>query len=108
MRNIEPITAVRPYQDTPYQPKGKRDKLKLYPPEPLYIAMEWADLSLYQDEVKLLCRLWLNGASVEQIAEVLGKHTDEVAVHIISLGHEGKLGPRHVGIFGNRCATPEV
>lgn len=95
--------ARRPWNipNTVYTHNKRRDKQKVTPPEPLYIALAGLDFSWYQDEIAKVTSWWNRGVSVKRMAELLDRDPDEVAILIMDLTRTRKIKPRNDGVFGS-------
>lgn len=102
--SLNTITGCRPWHAeilSRVRPKGKRDKAKLSPPEPLHIALEDMDFTWYADEVGQVARWWAEGLPLEAMAARLGREMDEVGILLIDLGRRGKIRERDGGVYGS-------
>ena len=82
------------------KPKGKRDKCKLYPPEPLYTALADLDFTWYADEINQVIEWWQEGVSVVDMAKQLVRDPDEVTVLLMDLARAGRITWRPSGPYG--------
>lgn len=79
----------------------------------LYIALEFVNMIWYEHEVTRFEQLWLDGVSVRDIGEELGRPEVEVALLVIDRRMNGKIERRPTGVFGkdvlgNENPTPAV
>lgn len=79
---------------------SRGDRLKLRPKEELYIACEDLDLSFFKREVMETIRMWHEGWHIADIAATLKRDPDEVAILLIDLARQERIGPRRGGVFG--------
>ncbi len=77
-----------------------RDKEKVVPTGPLYIALEDFDLSFYQTEVDAVVAGWKDGLPVTVIAENVAREVEEVFVLLFDMANRGKIKNRPNGLFG--------
>ncbi|MFZ5688650.1 MAG: hypothetical protein ACOY9Y_10845 [Bacillota bacterium] len=80
--------------------KSRRDKYKICPPEPLYIALADLDFTWYADEVTQVIRWWEDGIALGDMADRLRRDPDEVAILLIDLARAGKIKERDGGVYG--------
>lgn len=90
----------QPEANTTKKSKGKRDKYKLFPPEPLYTALADLDFTWYADEVTQVIRWWEDGIALGDMADRLGRNPDEVAILLIDLARSDKIKEREGGVYG--------
>ena len=79
-----------------------QDKYKLRPQERLYTALLSLDFTWTRVELKDVMRLWNSGAHIGEIAEVVGRDGDEVALLIMDLVRNDRLKPREGGVYGDQ------
>ena len=77
-----------------------KSRLKLRPPEPLYIAGEDLDFSWYEWQIEALKEDYSAGVPLMDIADKQGRDYREVAFMLMELAHYGRLEPRDSGVFG--------
>ncbi len=79
-----------------------QDKYKLRPQERLYTALLNLDFTWTRAELRDVMRLWNSGAHIGEIAEVVGRDGDEVALLIMDLVRNDRLKPREGGVYGDQ------
>lgn len=83
------------------------EKSKVRPKDELVIALDDLDFSWTKIEVAKAILMWRIGYSLEEMAKQLRPYDgakdaiDEVALLIMHLTRQGKIGPREGGIFGS-------
>lgn len=75
------------------------NKFKTRPLEPLYFAMEDADLTFTRAEVAKTVMSWRNGDDLRDIAKKIDHTHEETAVLIMDLALKGKIEPRDCAIW---------
>ena len=78
------------------------DKTKRCPKAELYIACDDLDFSWYHWEIEAVTEWWNGGLCITEIAEMLDRDCDEVAILLIDLARKEKIQPREGGIWGCR------
>ena len=70
------------------------------PTKNVYIAcLDWR-FDWEMDEVKVVEKMWKEGKSISDIAKVVKRNTNEVAVLIMDRAAKGKIKKRPGGVFG--------
>lgn len=84
--------------------KHRADKYKLRPQEQLYIAMEDLDFTWRPAEIQRVIRLWNEGVSLTEIAEMVRDRSEEAqletAVLVMDLARRGRIEGRERGVYG--------
>ena len=86
---------------------SRTEKLKTRPKSKLVIILDDLDFSWTKLEVAKAILMWRNGYSLGEMAKQLRPYDgvknaiDEVALLIMHLARQGKVGPREGGIFGS-------
>ena len=85
----------------------RTEKEKVRPKDKLVIVLDDLDFSWTKIEVVEAILMWRIGYSLEEMEKQLRPHDgvknaiDEVALLIMHLARQGKVGPREGGIFGS-------
>lgn len=71
----------------------------------IYLAAEDMDLVWSLSDVRKFDAAWRDDVPLAEIANMLGRDTDEVAILAIDRARRGRIQPRKGGLFG-KVATP--
>lgn len=76
------------------------DPLKLRPRAQLTVLLDQLDLTATPNELHTVRDGWQSGDSVGDIAERLKRDPDEVAIMVMHMARQLRIGPRPGGAYG--------
>lgn len=79
---------------------ARHDALKLRPRSQLTVLLDQLDLTATPHELRTVRDGWQSGDSVGDMAERLKRDPDEVALMIMHLARQLRIGPRPGGAYG--------
>ena len=83
------------------------DPLKLRPRTQLTVLLDQLDLTATPNELRTVREAWQSGDSVGDMAERLQRDPDEVALMIMHMARQLRIGPRPGGAYGTAFRDTE-
>ncbi|WDL97817.1 helix-turn-helix domain-containing protein [Alicyclobacillus sp. ALC3] len=94
------MSALDPAMDRANRADRSAERTMVNSRRSLYLAGEDMDLVWSVADVRKFDAAWRDDVPLAEIAEVLGRDADEVAILAIDRARRGRIQPRAGGVFG--------
>ena len=97
-----PIGARRPAEVVPLRPHRGRPRADENAYHETYIALLDLNFGWRPQDVKRVKDAWRAGKPLDEIARMIRRDADEVAILLMDLARKGEIEPRPRGVYGGR------